>query len=424
VTRRVYLHVGLPKSGTTYLQSVLRANRAPLRDRGHAVVGQEHVDLVHAGMVVREDPRLEKLPERASRAWQRLLDEIRDWPGDTAIVSYELLAGATAEQAARAIGDLSAYDVHVVITARDLGRALPSAWQERLKFALTTPLEDWEPRPETDERSEWGWRTLDPAGVAERWGGSIPSERLHMVTMPRGGRPEELWRRFAEACEISDVDVEFPDGLENTSLGAAAAEVLRRVNEVSGPPISDGREQARWLRDTLAHEILAGLDDEPMGLTDAQFAEALERSEQSRARLEDAGHTWHGDPDDLTPTRRDARTPGEVDGDRLLRVAVDAIWQLLLALREERRARTDEPVPARPGPRQLVRAVHHGVLLRENQRLQVRLDELEEQLRQSRMLQHRIASVTDLVTELLLPLADQDPDALAQAVRTYRKESS
>jgi hypothetical protein len=422
VTRRVYLHVGLPKSGTTYLQTILRANRAPLAEHGVAVVGREHVDLVHAGMVVREDPRLERLPERAGRAWHRLLDEIAGWSGDAAIVSYELFAGATAEQAARALADLAAYEVHVVITARDLGRALPSAWQERLKFALTTPLEEWQPPPESEERSEWGWRTLDPAGVAERWGGSVPAERVHLVTMPRGGRPEQLWRRYADACGIGDVDVELPLGQENTSLGTAAAELLRRVNEVAGPPVSTGREQALWLRDTLAHEILAGLDDEPMGLTDAQFDEALERSEQSRARLGDAGYSWHGDPDDLVPTRRDARTPGEVEDERLLRVAVDAIWQLLLALREERRRTTVPDVPVR-GPRSLLRAAEHGVLLVENQRLHRRLDELEEQLRQSRRLQHRIAAVTDVVGELLLPAADQDDARLAEAVDLYRREN-
>ena len=422
MTGRVYLHVGLPKSGTTYLQSVLRANKALLGEHGYAVVGQQHVDLVHAGMVVREDPRLAKLPERAGKAWTRVLDEIRDWSGDAAILSYELLAGATEEQATRAMDALSVYEVHVVVTARDFGRALPSAWQERLKFALTTPLEEWQPRPEEDERSEWGWRTLDPAGVAERWGAAIPAERLHIVTMPKGGGPDGLWRRYADACGIADVDVELPLGLENTSLGVAAAEVLRRVNEVSGPPISDGREQALWLRDTLAHEILAGLDDEPMGLTDAQFAEAQQRCEQSRTRLAEAGHTWHGDPDDLTPTRREARTPGQVDEDRLLRISIDAIWELLLALREERRANPAPEMPVR-GPRSLLRAAEHGALLIENQRLHKRLDQLEEQLRQSRKLQHRIAAVTDIVTELLLPADDQDDARLADAVATYRREN-
>ncbi|MFA6299205.1 MAG: hypothetical protein WC642_08565, partial [Nocardioides sp.] len=69
MTQRLYLHVGAPKSGTTYLQRVLETNRARLADAGVLVVGDRHLDRIHAAMVVREDPRLESLPERARTSW-------------------------------------------------------------------------------------------------------------------------------------------------------------------------------------------------------------------------------------------------------------------------------------------------------------------------------------------------------------------
>jgi hypothetical protein len=166
MTERVYLHVGAPKSGTTYLQRVLDANRDALASAGVLLVGKTHLDRIHAAMAVREDDRLAELPEAARTAWTRLVREIRDWKGPAAVLSYELFAVASAEQAARALADLAAYDVHVVVTARDLGRSVVSAWQERLKFGLTVPLEEWQPKPESAEGSEWGWRTLDPSGVA------------------------------------------------------------------------------------------------------------------------------------------------------------------------------------------------------------------------------------------------------------------
>ena len=91
MTERVYLHVGSPKSGTTYLQRVLRHNQEELGRQGVLVAGRTHGDLVHAGFVVREDPRLARLPERASGAWDRLVEEVRGFRGHTAIISYELL---------------------------------------------------------------------------------------------------------------------------------------------------------------------------------------------------------------------------------------------------------------------------------------------------------------------------------------------
>ncbi len=64
MTQRVYLHVGAPKSGTTYLQQTLRTNRDRLEAAGVLVAGESHVELVHAAMVVREDVRLERPSSR------------------------------------------------------------------------------------------------------------------------------------------------------------------------------------------------------------------------------------------------------------------------------------------------------------------------------------------------------------------------
>ena len=430
MTERVYLHVGSPKSGTTYLQRVLRHNQEGLARQGVLVAGRTHGDLVHAGFVVREDPRLARLPERASRAWDRLVDEVRGFRGHTAIISYELLSAARRRQAAQAIESFDGCEVHVVITCRDLGRAVPSAWQERLKFALTVPLDQWQPPPESKgPRAEWGWRTMDPASVALRWGPDLPPERVHIVTAPRrGAPPRELWDRFAEACSLQDVDVDLDVPPANESLGIAAAEVLRIVNEQDLGPIRGAREQSRWLRDTLAHTVLAPLDDEPMGITDAQLAEAEQRARDAVATIRRSGWSVHGDLDDLSATRQeDARMPSEVPAEELLDVAVRAIARLLLELREARkpaaggRATVETTPVALRGAlvvdlgRQRSRAVLDDV--------SDRLDVAEKELQEGRRLQERVGALSDLVNELLLPDDQQDVDRLTQALRDYRRDS-
>ena len=430
MTERVYLHVGAPKSGTTYLQDVLETNRGRLADHGVLVVGRRRVDLVHAGMAVREDPRLDHLPRRASTAWDRLVTEVEDWAGPVAVISYELLAGATPEQAAKAVASLGDREVHVVLTTRDLARSLPSAWQERLKFGLTTPLEQWTPPPARVVRSEWGWRTLDPAGVAARWGEVLPPARVHLVPVPRTGPHEELWRRFAEACSLQDVAVDPPAQRANTALGAAAAEVLRAVNEHVEAPVTGGRESARWLRDTLAEGVLAPLDDEPMTLTDAQLAEAEQLWTEIRPTLAEAGYSVHGDLDEIAPERPEGTLPGSTSTERRLEVAVAAIWELLLLLREARTAQEAHesppeqegsgPAPA-TGPRALLRAVHDRPLQRRVDDLAERVAVAQRTLAESRQQQVRIGLLTDLVTELLLPDGERDDAALERAVEHYRQ---
>ena len=431
MTQRLYLHVGAPKSGTTYIQGVLEHNRDRLADAGVLVVGERHLDRVHAAMVVRDDPRLDSLPERASAAWDRLVTQIRHWRGHTAVLSYELFAGASAEQAERALGDLEGIETHIVITARDLGRSLPSAWQERLKFALTTPLERWRPRPESaGVRAEWGWRTMNPSGVAARWGATLSPDRVHVVTVPREvGDGQELWRRFAAAAGLSDHDLDLTFNRANESLGLVEAELLRRVNERLDDRLAGNREHALWLRDTLAHGILVELGREPIGLTDEQFDEATTRSLEAIQALASAGYLVHGDLADLEATRPTGRTPGEATDGELLDSAVETIIRLLLLVRERTREGSATVGVPDEGPRVL--AIGKGVLRRATARrvdrryeeVRERIAELEARVAESRRLHLRVAELGDVVTELLVPAHASDGRVTTKALNDFRQRS-
>jgi hypothetical protein len=426
MTERVVLHVGCPKSGTTYLQRVLRHNHGSLREQGVLVAGRTHVELVHAGFVVRDDNRLKNLPDRAAGAWDRIVTQVREFDGHTAVISYELFAGARRKQARRAIESLvegsGDVEVHLVVTCRDLGQAVSSAWQERLKFALETPLEEWQPPlPSQGPRAEWGWRTMDPAGVASRWGSSLPPERVHIVTAPRrGAPPRELWDRFAEASGLSHVEVDLSVGPANESLGVKAAEVLRRVNEQDLGPIEGAREQSKWLRDTLAHGVLTGLDDEPMGITDEQLAEAEQRAQEAVEKIRASGWQVHGDLDDVAATRREGRLPGEVPAEELLDVATRTIVALLLELREARTSEGDDEGDSRRGLAVGLGGKGADAALAE---LTERLAAAEREVQGGRRLHERVAALSDVVSELLLPAQHQDQEALKKALRDYRSDS-
>jgi hypothetical protein len=53
--------------------------------------------------------------------------------------------------------------------------------------------------------------------------------------------------------------------------------------------------------------------------------------------------------------------------------------------------------------------------------LQRRLDELEAEVQECRQLNLRLAEVTDLVEQLLLPMAAQDQERIAAAVEKYSR---
>jgi hypothetical protein len=431
MTERVYLHVGVPKSGTTYLQRVLDDNRARLASAGVLVVGDRHLDRVHAGMQVREDPRLAELGTPARTAWARLVGQIHEWPGESAVLSYELFSVASTDQVARALADLAAYDVHVVVTARDLGRSVVSAWQERLKFGLTKPLEEWTPKSETVEGSEWGWRTLDPSGVAERWGATLPPDRVHVVTAPRpGAGPTELWRRFAEACGLTGVDVDAEVRRVNESVGVVQAELLRRVNAVLRKEVRGSRARSVWIRDLLAQDVLAPLGREPIGVPEAQAAEATAVWENAVERIGSAGYAVHGDLADLRPSVTDARLPGQVGDAELVEAAVACISSLVVTMRDRSTGPGVGPVaaPAEAAGRRrrlgnLAARATGPYNNRRVRQLAGRVEELEREVQETRRLHLRVATLQDVVTELLLPGDLRREPVTSEALRAYRKES-
>ena len=139
---RVFLHVGSPKTGTTFLQNVMWSGRQVALDHGLLLpLGTFH-DHFLASVDLREQSMYEQFPPRAIGIWERLAEEARAWKGDV-LVSHELFAGATAEQAATAVRSFGDADVHVIVTARDLERQIPAEWQEHIKHRSTSTFTEF-----------------------------------------------------------------------------------------------------------------------------------------------------------------------------------------------------------------------------------------------------------------------------------------
>ena len=99
MARRVFLHLGLPKTGTSYLQTILWAHRAELRAAGLLVPGRERRDHLWASLVVRDDAKVGNRNPEAPGAWAVLTTQALEWEGDV-VISHEFFCAATAEQKA------------------------------------------------------------------------------------------------------------------------------------------------------------------------------------------------------------------------------------------------------------------------------------------------------------------------------------
>lgn len=305
--KRVFVHVGAPKSGTTYLQHILWQNREQLASDGILYPLERQFEHFAATMDLREstwghgfrDPVWE-------RAWDRIADRARDWDGPTVVFSNELLGGATAEQVQRAYASLQPAEIHVVFTARDLARQLPSDWQEQIKHTHTVTLDRFvddlvrlgiaAPPP----FGEMFWGLHDPVRVLQSWRSDLPPERIHIVTVPQPGGPRAaLWERFAGLLGAA------PSGYDtavwgNASLGRAETEFLRRLNVALGNRA--GRYYDLLVRVRLAESILAERRNAPKARLPRRHHEwIVQRSHEMIESLRAAGYAVSGNLDELLP---------------------------------------------------------------------------------------------------------------------------
>ncbi len=303
MTRRAFLHVGSPKTGTTYLQQLLWAQQDLAREQGLLLPLTGFYDHYLACMDLRGLAGRPHLPERAAGSWDRLVDAARPWSGGV-LVSHELFAAASADQAERAVTSFgSAFEVHVVLTVRDLARQIPAEWQQHLKSRASMTLAEFIAGVRDDESREgWFWRVQGFAEIARRWGSSLPPSHVHVVTVPPEGSPTSLlWDRFASVVGLEPDSFQLEGFRSNTSLGVEQAELLRRLNAELGDRLPDPSPYQSVVTRVLTHEVLAQRRGHPLRLAPADRELAIGLSRSVAEDLQRLGVDVVGDLSDLVP---------------------------------------------------------------------------------------------------------------------------
>jgi len=356
---KVFLHIGLPKTGTTYLQTVMWADRERMRAQGVLLPGRERRDHLWTTRIIREDPHLHTYDERVRESWGVLKDEIAAWPG-TALISHEFFAGAAPEQAARMVSELAPAEVHLIVTAREPVGLYAGGWQESLKNRDSRTMAEFAAAEVSESSmSVWNWRTLDVRLVLERWAPTVPAERVHVLPLPPPGSPRTLlWQRFAGLvgldAESFDLSATFP----NESMGVAEAETLRRINDhLKDEDFERPFDRGVYIRTFLADERLATRKGEKYWPTEDVVEECRLDVVDAVAHIEAAAYDVIGDVRDLLvaetlePRRRvDSVTEAEV-----AEVATALAGQMLHDVRRIRTERNElrqqlEHERARPVP--------------------------------------------------------------------------
>lgn len=241
-------------------------------------------------------------------SWQRLVEEIDAWTGRSAIVSMEFLSTATTTQVRRTLRSLENHDVTIVLTVRDLARAIPAQWQESVQNGHSWSYHDYlagvtSDHPQQTQAGSHFWRRQNWPSILRTWGDTLPRRNVVVVTVPPPGAPSGLlWQRF---CAATDLPAQqFDTSLRvNESLGAASAEVVRHVTR-RALDTGAGVGTMAVIKKILAKQALAAHKSEEPGLvlppTLADWVE--DRSQQLVDELAGLQPTVVGDLADLSPS--------------------------------------------------------------------------------------------------------------------------
>ncbi|HET9871655.1 MAG TPA: hypothetical protein VFP89_03540 [Propionibacteriaceae bacterium] len=233
------LHIGIPKTGTTALQTAAAQHRSELARNQVCYPGRSgnHREAVCAlmGRQLGWTGAGEYVPD--IRLWERLVAEVERHPNMRAFISHEFASECDEEQAGRfraSLGD----SIHVVITLRGFAWLLSSSWQQYVKAGRRQSFDRWlrDILADTpDTRAALGfYKRNDQGAVVDRWVRVMGADRVTVVIADKK-RPHQLTDAFEDMLGLPRGLLKHSDGgglAANRSLSLPEAELIRRVNSI------------------------------------------------------------------------------------------------------------------------------------------------------------------------------------------------
>ena len=346
------LHIGVHKTGTTAVQTALANSREVLGTWDVRYPGRSmaHRDVASSVMGRPLGWRTDGARPPDPALWNRTVKQAHEYAGTT-VISSEFFAESADDVVRRIADDVTTERLQVVVTLRNLGRILPSAWQQNLKSGFETPYLPWLQRMlfQDDEatRNTIFWRRHRHDHLVERWAGIVGADRVTVVVVDDRQR-EGIFHNFEDLLGLPrDTLYDRRGEVSNRSMTLAEAAFLRRLNVAVGG--SEGwRAYPNRVQAAMIKALVEGRAPDPdeARLQTPQWAmdRAAEIAGEMVTRIEASGVRVVGDPAVL----RELMTGPQDATDDAAELPVDgAIAAMLGALQgSQPSGRTTRPVPS------------------------------------------------------------------------------
>lgn len=230
----VLAHVGMHKTGTTAMQSVMSSLRQELEPAGVTYPGTREAHHIEARSLTqaRLGWQSSPVPPPDPAFWDEFVASVRG-TSRRVVFSSEFFSGAGETAIRRMAADLGPR-AHFLIGVRNLGPVAVSSWQQTLKQGRISTLDAWLKgnfqRDSADDTEKFFWSRFDPAAAVSRYAAAAGPERVTVVVIREGDRAllPTTFERLLDLPEGRLARESVPRS--NRGLTVVEAEALRQVN--------------------------------------------------------------------------------------------------------------------------------------------------------------------------------------------------
>lgn len=152
------------------------------------------------------------------------------------------------------------------------------------------------------------WLRFDLDRILQAWTSVVPPERVHIVVVPPPGAPAGLLaERFTESIGLEPGSLTLPEQPINTSVGAAEAELLRRLNSLLAGRLDD--RQYLYLMREVVRPALRQRSGPPIRIPEQDLVWIRKRAAELADALKERPYHVVGDPRELVEAVSDPVDP-------------------------------------------------------------------------------------------------------------------
>ena len=235
--KKLIIHPGFHKTGTTSLQQALTASREDLRKENfyYPKIGGGAQHRPAWAVIEKTWGWKNKGGRKTSYAeWENLVKKMRK-SKKTVLISSEFFSEASQNQLNKLKNDLDGFESKIIFTWRPLPFLLASSYQQYLKYGIKASYEEWLhsifDTPRKSKITPSFWKRNLHGEVIEKWANAFGHENVSIISVDEKN-PTFLFDSYAALAGIPANVLHLPEQAEiNRSLTAAEAALLLQINQ-------------------------------------------------------------------------------------------------------------------------------------------------------------------------------------------------